>query len=59
MLQKVASHKSSRCDLRKDRKEAEADAKRICIETVPRWESLTGSDIEVHASLHSPSSVKV
>ena len=47
MVHKVPAHKNLICSLKKDRAELERDAKKVCIETVPRWEELKDSDIEV------------
>ena len=50
MVHKVPAHKNLLCNLKKDRKELETDAKSICIDTLPRWENLTDVDIEVAPS---------
>lgn len=47
MVHKVPAHKSLLCNLKKDRKELESDAKHICIETIPRWENLKEDEVEV------------
>ena len=47
MVHKVPAHKNLICNLKKDRAELESDAKNVCIETVPRWEGLKDSEIEV------------
>ncbi len=47
MVHKVPAHKNLICSLKKDRAELESDAKHVCIETVPRWEGLKDSEIEV------------
>lgn len=51
MVHKVPAHKNLLCNLKKDRKELETDAKHICLETVPRWDKLKEEDVEVRWTL--------
>ena len=46
----MPAHKNLLCNLKKDRKELETDAKHICIETVPRWKNLKEDEVEVRQS---------